>query len=315
MVSTRNRFMQTAFACILACSGCAAPRYDVTYDRESGRPTITSIIQRIECELTDLVRDPVSNLRHPPAVPTGTIPPPRDTDYELPLLDGDYDVQVGLTLEANDTGGLTPSVTFMEPVTKLISFAFGGSATISESRDHTFASNFQLSMRQLYADAQLDRDAHPCPQQADTNLARTLELRQAVSMGMQTPRLPAESASQVGASSSKVTPTQSNAATTAFGDTIQFLLIRNISGIGPTWTTTRWKGPGGLLGLSHVNTDKVAISFAQGPNAGKGSVDTMSPSQIKASPHPPNVAAYNFLQQQLTQSINSQLTTLLNQIP
>lgn len=51
------------------------------------------------------------------------------------LLDGDYDAEVALTLEVNDTGGLAPSLSYMNPLTATTSFMFSGTGTLSKSRD------------------------------------------------------------------------------------------------------------------------------------------------------------------------------------
>jgi hypothetical protein len=298
-----------SLAAVAMCIGCSVPKFDVPYGSNSEQPTVSSIISRVKCELADMVRDPLQLAK------TGVRSSP-DTWHELFLLNGDYDVVITLSLETNDTGGLAPNITFMEPVTKLISFSFGGSATLSESRDHTFNDNFQISMRQLYAEVQwaqspssdLDEKiraewAHTCPLQ-DSNLSKVLGIKDFVAMGSQTERLPS-------------TPVPSNgAATQAFGGSVSFLVTKNISGVGPIWTTTRWKGPGGLLGLSHVNTDKLTVAFAQGPNAGKPLSQFFSPTPpTRIEANGPNVNAYNFLQQQITQSINSQLQSLMNPVP
>ena len=47
------------------------------------------------------------------------------------------------------------------------------------------------------------------------------------------------------------------------GQTIQFILTRNISG-GPTWTLTRFVGAGPILGAERVDTHKLIVSFAPG---------------------------------------------------
>ena len=287
------------FAGLMVCAGCAVPKYDVPYT-SNGLPTVFSTITHIKCELTDLVRNPLQQ-------GSGPIKDILEND----LLNGDYDVQVTLRLEVNDTGGLTPSVTFMEPITKLISFSLGGSATLSEARDHHFTDNFQLSMRQLYADAQKPPgEAHiQCPTDDSNfertvgigdNLERTLGIRDFVAMGFQTDRLP----------SGKQQSGSITSATEAFGGVITFVVTKNLSGVGPTWTTTRWKGPGGLVGMSQVNTDKLTLAFAQGPNAGQ-----KMPPIDKIVQNGPNLGAYGFTQQQLNQTISTQLQTLQSQLP
>jgi hypothetical protein len=300
-------------AALAACAGCAVPKYDVPY-YPNGLPTVVSTIQHIKCELTDLVRGPLLQ-------GSGRVDP-----LEHDLLTGDYDVQVTLELEVNDTGELTPSVTFMEPITKLISFSLGGSATLSESRDHHFTDNFQLSMRQLYADAHAPPDkAHLVCPTGDGNLGRTLGLsdnlertlgiRDFVSMGFDTEREHYLAAPPVAPKTAQQQqPSQQQnasitAATEAFGGVITFLVTKNISGFGPTWTTTRWKGPGGLIGLSQVNTDKLTLAFAQGPHAG-----TKVPAIGDIVQNGPNLGAYGFTQQQLNQTISTQIQTLQSQL-
>jgi hypothetical protein len=277
------------------------PKYDVPYT-DNGLPTVSSTIKHIKCELTDLVRDPLQEGSGP-----------IKNAFEQDLLNGDYDVQVTMELEVNDTGGLMPSITYMDPISKVISFSLGGSATLSESRDHHFTDNFQLSMRQLYADAQMKPTQAPgsCPT-GDSNLAGTLGVRDFVVMGFQTDRLPPE-VKQKSAEQQQTSQQQgasSTTATEAFGGVITFVVTKNVSGFGPTWTTTRWKGPGGLVGLSEVNTDKLTLAFAQGPNAGQ-----KMPPIGSIVPNGPNRGAYGFTQQQLNQTISTQLQMLETQSP
>src|SRR5271170_2525471 len=128
------------------CGSCAVPRFDVPY--VEGTPSATSIVRRLEYELLDLVRE--------------------DTGNQHWLLTDDYQVAVTLSLEVNDTGGLAPSASYMNPLSKVASFAFGGSGTLSESRDHNFTENLQFSFREIYKDWQRIPTAYP-PPVADTN--------------------------------------------------------------------------------------------------------------------------------------------------
>jgi hypothetical protein len=50
----------------------------------------------------------------------------------------------------------------------------------------------------------------------------------------------------------------------AIGETIQFVITKNISGLGPTWTLTTFTGPGGLAGAERQDTNKLIISFTLG---------------------------------------------------
>jgi hypothetical protein len=291
-------FCVAILVCSLTISGCAIPHYDVPYT-PLGHPSVKTIIDRIQCEIRDLVRTDITNPTDPSKL------------YGAFLRNWDMDVLIAMSIDVNDTGGLTPSLSYMQP---LASFTFSGNGTLSESREHTFTENLQYSVRQIYIDwyaynlaeqAGLDPitlglTAHKCPTTADTNLSGTLGIVDFVAMAA---------------------PSEGLDTTTApdkvFGGTIQFLVTKNVNAVGPTWTLVHFKGPGGLGGLSQVNTDKITLSFAQGPNIGKRMIlPTLA--QLKkgfvptASAHPTNWRAYLFLQQQLTGGIGTQLNILQN---
>ena len=83
--------------------GCAVPHYDVPYT-ESHQPTVKSIVQRIQCEIRDMVRDDTDD---------------PVTFHRRFLLNQDFDVLVSMSIEVNDTGGLTPSLSYMKALSPL----------------------------------------------------------------------------------------------------------------------------------------------------------------------------------------------------
>jgi hypothetical protein len=262
------------------CGGCAVPRYDVPTDHV-GQPTVKSIIDRIQCEIRDMVRDDMGE---------------NDVTsfHRRFLLNGDYDVEIALSVEVSDTGGLAPTLAYMTPLSPATSFLFNVNGTLSESRDHNFTENIQLSVRTIYTDWKTGLNPHDCPV-ADTNLSGTLGLKDFVAMAALTPNLDEK---------------QTLSGAGVFGGSIQFLVTKNLSAIGPTWTLVHFTGPGPLGSLSQVNTDKITFAFAQGPNVGK----PMRALTLARRPNPPNPSASFFLQQLLTSSINSQLTILRNNL-
>jgi hypothetical protein len=296
MRRVRGLFSFAVFLGASVGSGCAVPHYDVPYT-EVGQPTVKSIVQRIQCEIRDLVRDD---------------PDDPAAFYAPYLLSQDFDVLVSMSIEVNDTGGLTPSLAYMKALSPLTSFTFSGNATLSESRDHTFTENLQFSVREIYLDwynwklakqAGIDTDEagltpHDCPP-ADTNLSGTLGIIDFVSMAAHSEGL-------------------DNSSDKVFGGTIQFLVTKNVNSVGPTWTLVHFKGPGGFLNFSQINTDKITLAFAQGPNVGTPLVRprAFNPKAFNKSKvivrHATNTKAYFLLQQMLTSSINSQLLILQN---
>jgi len=279
-------------------AGCGVPRYDVPYT-EAGQPTVRSIVERIQCEIRDMVRDDSTG---------------PEAFYRAFLLNNDLDVVVSMSIEVNNTGGLNPTLAYLTQLNPLTAFAFSGSGTLSGSRDHTFTQNLQFSVRDIYLDWYTWRLAklagvdpqpyglvpHDCPQ-PDSNLSGTLGIVDFVSM--------AANSEGLMITSEKV-----------FGGTIAFVITKNVSSVGPTWSLVHFKGPGGLVNLSQVSTNKITLAFAEGPNVGKKMI--LPKTYQWSSPKVAGIAAarrggfnplgYALVQQMLTGSINSQLTTLQN---
>jgi hypothetical protein len=202
---------------------------------------------------------------------------------------------VALSLEVNDTGGVSPNLSYMHPIGKAASFIFGAAGTLSESRDHTFTENIQLSARKIYADWKTGANPHDCPN-PDTNLAGTLGINNIVAMAALTPDLDDK---------------QTLSGKGVFGGSVQFVVTKNLNSLGPTWSLVHFKGPGPLASLSEVNTDKIILAFAQGPNVGHSMQITAG---IRPVPNPPNRNADYFLQQLITSSISTDLNALRNSL-
>ena len=250
-----------AASALFCLSACAVPQFDVPYYDKG--PDASSIVSRIQCEMREMVAYDKSN--------------PRSYNSDF-LLNNDYDLAVTLSLDVNNTGGLSPSLSYLTPLAVPAKFAFSGAGTFSEGRQHNFTSNLQLSFRQIYLDWLHDKGDYPCPV-ADTNLAGELGISDFVNLAARMPTL--------------------NQDKTPFGGSIQFLVTKNVNSLGPTWTLTHFVGPGSV-NLSSVNTDKVTLAFARGPNVGK---------PLTAASNATNRLANEFIQQLLLGQISTQLST------
>lgn len=225
-----------AILAVIALSGCATvvPQYDIPNDQNSGLPTVRSIDDEVTCELDAMLDDP---------------------NFRTYLLAGDMVAALQLNLTVNDTGSLAPSFTYTNGL-----FAFGGGVGLSRSREQNYTETLYFSMKQLDSDNQSYKKAGNkigCPHNVDTNLAGDLGLRETVALAIQ---------------STNLKTTQELSGTSGeFGGYVNFVVTKNINAVGPTWTLTHFKGPGGLLGLSEVNTDKLQFAFAQAsPSKSKG---------------------------------------------
>lgn len=212
-------------------SGCAAvvPNFDIPANGNG--PTIHSISRRVSCELVQLIE--------------------RGDGISDALLGDDIDVAVQLNLTVNDTGGLSPSLTYVNAP-----LAFGLGGTLSQSREQNFTQKFYYSMRALQKEAQAVRklggDLAEC-WPTDTNLAGELGLKKTVELAF---------------TSQHVDWGKKLSDDGVFGGYVNFVVTKNVNG-GPTWTLTSFIGPGSNLGsFSEVNTDKLTFAFARGDKAG-----------------------------------------------
>jgi hypothetical protein len=98
------------------------------------------------------------------------------------LLNEDYDVTVALSLEVNDSGGLSPPTLIRARKTFVAS-----NARFSEVRGHTLSENMGLSTRKIYSDWKAGK-SYLCPP-ANTPLAGSLGLKDLVSMDVSSPNL------------------------------------------------------------------------------------------------------------------------------
>ncbi|WP_237479940.1 hypothetical protein [Lichenibacterium dinghuense] len=227
------RTFVVALCCSAFLSGCAevVPHFDIPYDQDTGLPTVRSIDDKIACELGDILRIP---------------------DYRRFL--GGMVAAAQLTLTVNDTGGLTPSLTYLDQT-----FSFGVNATLSQSREQNYTETLYFDLDQLYND--LKSSPGNCPPTVNTNLAGNLGLRETVAMAVQSTHLKNDKS---------ISGTDGE-----FGGYVNFVVTKSLNGVGPTWALKHFKGPGGLAGVSEVNTDRIAFAFAEA-GAGKSSNDKIA---------------------------------------
>lgn len=255
----------TAFLSFSTASCSSTPaHFDVPYSN-SGVPLLRPIVQRIRCELAELVQNkklPFYNNR-------GT------------LLEYDYYASMLLSIDANETGSITPSLLF--PHT---GFSFGIIPSVKQSRQDQISVNLKFSMRQIYYDWYNNPEEFNCPD-AETNLAGNLGIRSKVSAALDLEDL---------SYTTDVTPT-----TGIFNGIINFTATKSINSAGPTWTLTHFTGPGQLVSASLVNTDKLAFGFAGGKGSNKpySAKPTFNPTISEAADIALDRALQNYLGTQL----------------
>jgi len=211
---TGRKIVATVIVFGIAVGGCAGvPKFDI-----EGAPTIKRIVDQVECELAAARRD---------------VPRLRDRKENWRAV-------VDLSLIVEDSVGLTPTISVIDPLRAGESFTFGASAALKGARKRIYAEHLEIPILDIVAD--------PCDNPtAKFDLTGDLGIVETVSLGLRQPD-PGDAGVFVRAKE-------------AFGETVQFMVTRNVSGVGPTWRLIRFTGPGGLFGAERIDTHKLIISF------------------------------------------------------
>lgn len=147
-----------------------------------------------------------------------------------------------LYLTVDDNAGFTPSLTYIEPLaTAGTQWTIGASATVKRSRQRVYNESITFDMARLKGNT-CDKPHQAYDLAGDLGIEETLKI-----------------ASQSFNSEDSVKFAEKE----AVGQTIQFVLTRNIAG-GPTWMLTHFVGAGPIAGAERVDTHKLIVSFAPG---------------------------------------------------
>jgi hypothetical protein len=212
--------------------------------------TLSQIADQIECEVWRASRDnpELRNPQHP------------------------WTVAASLTLTVDDGAGLTPTVAYSKPLSIVgTSFKFGGSATLSTARERIFQETLDFNVLKA---------RNTCASGFSSSYDLTGDL------GIyDTARLALRSSQKDDGS---ISLTAASTGDGAFGATIKFTVVKNLSAVGPTWSLVHFTGPGGLFGVNRTDTHQIVFSFVQG---------TGSQAQQKAHNHIQNLLLRGIEQQ------------------
>ncbi|MCG7394245.1 hypothetical protein MHY87_15165 [Microvirga sp. ACRRW] len=287
LTARTNVILKTSFLLVpFSLGGCATvvPSFDVPTDPSTESPTVKSIVDRVTCELANLV----------------TPGAPNETD----LLTGQYEVAVQLDLTVNDTGGLSPSLAYISTGAP---FIFNANAKFEKSREQYFSQKLYYSLLDLrqelddrekaFRKGSATRLMTDCSKDIETNLAGDLGIRQVVDMAL-------------GVNYGRTTAKMSDKG--AFGGSVNFTVTKNLSGVGPTWALTHFVGPGPLASASEVNIDKLTYAFAiaEKPLNSKQLAARKLQGQFASGRSATNAAAEQFVQQLQVNQISTQLMTI-----
>lgn len=220
--------------------GCASvlPTHDLPR-REDGNPTVYSIVEKINCELREIVDEREPTLRS--------------------IVSDAYDIQVAVELSLTVTNGgvLAPSISIIEgPLTVASGLRF------EQSRGQNFTEQLFFSMREIRDIARGLRKVgtfnafiERCSNKPDTNLSGIIGLKESFDLAI---------------TSEPFLNWSSSGSTGVFGGSVEFIVSKELTSTGPTWTLKNFIGPGSLFSASNKHNHKLTFAFVRGPNAGKG---------------------------------------------
>jgi len=229
---------------LILVSGCAGvPRlYDRAPEGAILAPKVEDIVRQIACELGHASRTQM-----------------KGRDYVITAL---------LNLQVIDTLHVTPSLSFISPLSAPnTNFTLGESLDVGGERKRSFTTTLVLHSAEFQKEngnlpAYSDKDPQksinksPCAGDKLYSLAGNLGLSEIVRDGLGSYLI------RYGDANVHADDTQVKA---LFGSTIEFAVNRTVSALGPVWTLTSFKGPGGSGGLLNgksLGTDTLTITFS-----------------------------------------------------
>jgi|SoiMethySBSTD1v2_1073268.scaffolds.fasta_scaffold00027_1 hypothetical protein len=150
-----------------------------------------------------------------------------------------------LSLNVEDNLALTPTVTFTEPLPAPPigeTLTFGLSAALRGQRQRIYSEKLEIVVAPLAK--------RFCDRAPDKwyDLTGNLGIVEIAEIAMR--------------SHGADDPAAQFTTKDAFGTTVQFIITKGVSGVGPSWRLVRFSGPGGVLATDRRDTHKLIISFA-----------------------------------------------------
>ncbi len=173
-----------------------------------------------------------------------------------------------LTLQVDESATLTPAFTHTDVVSKAVSHVFGWGIKFDTQAQRIYTQSITFKIDKL------KDPTHRCDNRelvAGTgfSLNGRLGLSEVVGMAFASSKyVPAEGGGLGGLENKALKLASAKAASGGesknkyFGQALEFVVTKNLNGVGPTWILTFFRGPGGFFKVERGDTHKLSISFA-----------------------------------------------------
>jgi hypothetical protein len=213
------------------------------FDKLSGI-TPTTIVQVVKCELI-WARDD-----HPQLLGAQTTGGTR------------WVAVADLTLQVDESASLAPSFTHTDVVSRSLSRVFNWGVKLDTKAQRTYTQSVAFEIAELTDPAGqcADREAIGGGRFA---LNGQIGLSEIVGMAFSAAKyVPGQGFEPHPEYLVKDDKAKSRTGSKYFGQSLQFVVSKNVNKVGPTWVLTFFRGPGGFLTMERGDTNKLAISFA-----------------------------------------------------
>ena len=259
--------MRTTFPLIIALSvaGCVSTP---SFDNWSG-VTPKTIVDTIECELIT-ARNKIEAARR------------RNTKIQSLC---DYVVVADLSLQVDEQMVLAPSFSHTNVVSRSLTRVFDWGMKFDTQAQRTFSQSVTFDISKLDLDKQrrCDRPQGGVSLNGDLGIEEVIEMAFATIDPNDVGIRPADNSPFAGCPASlKVEPPvpynyrgpaktgrgagggdKDGKKKNAFGTQIEFVILKNLNSVGPTFTLQSFKGPGKLFSTQRTDTHSVTIGFAR----------------------------------------------------
>jgi hypothetical protein len=240
-----------AFLSVLS-SGCVTiPEFD----KLSGITPVT-IVEVVRCELYWAYQDHKELQGYPP-----------------------WYAVADLTLQIDETTSLTPSFTHTDMVSRSLSRMFNWGVKLDTSAKRIYTQSVTFDIREIGIDEN-NRNRKRCADRDSIGgvgfaLNGRLGLSEIVSMAFEAARYVAGKDRFEPHKYAALAEKEKGSGSKYFGQSLEFVVTKNINKVGPTWVLTFFKGPGGFLTMERGDTNKLLISFSPDKKAATRGVDTL----------------------------------------
>ena len=274
MTLLRSFFISLVASALISCS--SVPSFDHPLGSTAAPPTVADLVTHIQCEIWDVMAGE-GGFAHASL---------------SELSSRKYIAYATLTVDVTNLEGTAPSLSFISPfaapMTNLTS-SIGGQYSATQHRNMT--ETFTIDVSKFDETAPAKCHAHSG---AGKGLRGNLGLESVIATGL---KHVTDDEFIFKKPTSETKPSFNAIVAPVFGSTVDFTIVYGISNVGPTWTLTKFKGPGGgsggaggggatqgasgsgggggggssgLLTLTRTERDTLVISFApQCPDDGE----------------------------------------------